>query len=78
MSRYPFGMRFAAISGLFFLPIVGLMALPEIIDLQATGEGLTGDISVFFGRITFLIMVLFGAIAFGTVAVAAAVLLKLR
>ena len=71
-------MRFAAISGLVFLPILGMMALPEVIDLQATGEGLTGDISVFFGRITFLILFLFGAIAIGTVVVAVSVLLKLR
>ncbi len=71
-------MRFAAISGLFFVLILGVMALPEVIDLQVTGEGLTGDISVFFGKITFLILVLFGAIAVGTVVVAVSVLLKLK
>ncbi len=63
-------MRVLAILGLLFAIIFGIIAIPEISALQDEGEALSGNISLVFGNVTGLAMIVLGLISLGSIVAA--------
>ncbi len=71
-------MRILAVLGLLFAVIFGIIAIPEISALQDEGEALGGNISLVFGNVTGLAMIILGLISLGSIVAAAGVLWRSR
>ena len=59
-------MRILTAFGLLFAFIVMLVAVPEVSALQDVGEGLTGDIALFFSSLTGLWVFALAILGLGT------------
>lgn len=64
--------------GLLLTLLLGMMAIPEISALQDQGEALSGDISIFFSRVTGVFLIVTVVIGAGTLVALFAMLFNRR